>query len=188
MEQHLTLEEMQAELTHVEPSPRDRGRLEMIVCRPGVDQREVLEQGELNLQEGLAGDNWRARGSGSTPDGRANPDMHVTLMNSRIIQLVARDPQRWPLAGDQLFVDFDLSQDNLPAGQRIAIGEAVLEISRVPHTGCAKFTARFGSNATRFVNSPEGRQQRRRGVNARVIKPGAIRQGDIITKIPPESL
>lgn len=161
-------------------SPADEGVVEMIVRRPGVDQREVLQEAELSLVDGLVGDSWRARGSKSGP---ANPEAQVTLMNSRIIQLVAQEAARWPLAGDQLFVDLDLSIANLPPGQRLAIGTAVIEISAVPHTGCDKFTARFGGDATRFVNSPEGRQQRRRGANARVVQPGIIRQGDRVRKV-----
>jgi hypothetical protein len=175
--------EYDARLEQIGPSPVDGGKVELIVRRPGVDQREVLEQAELTLEDGLRGDSWRARGHKRMPDGSANPEAQVTLMNSRIIQLVAQDPARWPLAGDQLFVDLDLSIENLPPGQRLAIGTAVIEISQAPHTGCAKFTDRFGGNATRFVNSPEGRRQRRRGANARVIQPGTIKQGDVIRKI-----
>ena len=176
MDLHVTFDDLQIRLAQAGASPSDQGRLEMIVCRPGVDERQVLQQAELSLTDGLVGDGWRSRGS-------ANPAAQVTLMNSRIIQLVAQEPSRWPLAGDQLFVDLDISEENLPAGQRIAIGEAVLEISALPHTGCAKFTARFGSDATRFVNSPEGRRERRRGANARVVQPGRIRQGDSIVKM-----
>jgi MOSC domain-containing protein YiiM len=176
MTQLLSFEAMEAGLASLGPSPRYEGRLELIVRRPGTDLREVLQEAELSPENGLAGDTWRVRGS-------ANPDAQITLMNSRVIQVLAQDPARWPLAGDQLFVDFDLSEENLPAGQQIAVGGVVLEISAIPHTGCAKFTARFGSDATRFVNSPVGRKERRRGVNARVIQAGVVRQGDVIKKV-----
>lgn len=175
--------EYETRLALVGQSPADEGVLEMIVRRPGVDQREVLQQAELSLTDGLVGDSWRERASRRRADDAANPETQVTLMNSRIIQLVAQDQDRWPLAGDQLFVDLDLSMENLPPGQRLAIGTAVIEISAVPHTGCDKFTARFGGDATRFVNSPEGRQQRRRGANARVVQAGVIRQGDVVRKV-----
>jgi MOSC domain-containing protein YiiM len=155
----------------------------MIVRRPDVDQREVLPQAELSLEEGMVGDNWRARGSHSTPDGSADPNTQLTLMNSRVIQALAQEQAFWPLAGDQLFVDLDLSDENLPAGQRIAIGEAILEITAKPHTGCAKFSDRFGSDAIHFVNSPEGRRKRRRGVNARVVQAGVVRLGDVVRKV-----
>jgi hypothetical protein len=176
MTQLLSFEAMEAGLAGLGPSPRDEGRLELIVRRPGTDLREVLQEAELSPEEGLAGDTWRFRGS-------ANPAAQITLMNSRVIQVLAQEPERWSLAGDQLFVDFDLGEENLPAGQRISIGDVVLEISAIPHTGCAKFTARFGSDATCFVNSPEGRKERRRGVNARVIQAGTVRQGDVIRKV-----
>jgi MOSC domain-containing protein YiiM len=155
----------------------------MIVRRPDVDQREVLPQAELSLEEGMVGDNWRARSSHSTPDGSADPNTQLTLMNSRVIQALAQEQAFWPLAGDQLFVDLDLSDENLTAGQRIAIGEAILEITAKPHTGCAKFSDRFGSDAIHFVNSPEGRRKRRRGVNARVVQAGVVRLGDVVRKV-----
>lgn len=182
----LTMTELEAGLSELAKSPQDRGKLEMIVSRLDIDQRVLLERAELHLEDGLQGDNWRARGSKSTPDGSANRDAQITLMNSRVIQLLAQDKSNWPLAGDQLFVDLDLSQTNLPAGQRIAIGTAILEISALPHTGCEKFTSRFGHDAIRFVNSPEGRQMRRRGLNARIIQPGTICVGDMITKLSTE--
>jgi hypothetical protein len=180
---HLTMTELESGLEALGASPQDKGTLEMIVCRPNVDERRALEQAELSLAEGMVGDNWRARGSKSTEDGSANPEAQITLMNSRAIQVFAGERSQWPLAGDQLFVDLDLSIDNLPPGQRIAIGTAILEISVTPHTGCAKFTERFGSDAIRLVNSPEGKQQRRRGVNARIIQPGTIHVGDVVSKI-----
>jgi len=180
---HLSLAEMHAGLAALGQSPPDAGRLEMIVSRPVTEERRVLDEAELDLAEGLVGDNWRARGSRSTPDGSAHPEAQITLMNSRVIQALAQERARWPLAGDQLFVDLDLSQANLPPGQRLAVGGAVLEISAMPHTGCDKFTARFGSDATKLVNSQEGLAQRRRGVNARVVQAGVVRVGDTVRKV-----
>jgi hypothetical protein len=180
MQRHLRLTDIEAGLA---ASPQDDGRLEMIVSRPDTEERLVMDRADLDCVYGLVGDNWLSRGSALTPDGSAHPDMQVTIMNSRVIQAITQDRSLWPLAGDQLFVDLDLSFDNLPPGRRLAIGTAVLEITTVPHTGCDKFTARFGHDAVSFVNSPEGRRMRRRGLNARVLRPGTVSVGDVVTKI-----
>ena len=180
---HLTREQLEAGLDHIRRSPADGGRLEMIVQRPAEDARVVLEEGELDLEEGLAGDNWKQRGSSMTDDGGAHPDMQLNMMNSRVLALVAQQPERMPLAGDQLIVDLDLSEANLPAWTRLAIGDAVIEVTDQPHRGCAKFSRRFGVEAHRFVNSEAGMALKLRGVNARVVTPGTIRQGDVIRKL-----
>jgi MOSC domain-containing protein YiiM len=180
---HLSMAELQARQADLGQSPQDKGKLEMIVIRPGVDERKVLERAELDPVDGLVGDNWRARGSSGTEDGSAHPDAQIAIMNSRVIQLVAQERSRWPLAGDQLFIDLDLSRDNLQPGQRIAIGTALLEITGLLHSGCEKFTERFGHDAIRFVNSSEGRHFRRRGIYARVIQSGVICAGDMVSKV-----
>ncbi len=180
---HRTADELAAGMAHVRAAPPDDGVLEMIVRRPAVDEREVLIEGRLTIEDGLIGDHWLARGSRSTPDGSADPDRQVTLMGARVIDLFAGgDRAAWPLAGDQLYVDLDLSLDNLPAGARLAIGEALVKVTEPPHTGCAKFSARFGSEALRLANSPEGRALRLRGLHVRVIEPGVVRAGDTIRK------
>jgi hypothetical protein len=148
-----------------------------------VDEREVVEEAELDLENGLVGDTWLERGSRSTADGSADPKAQLTLMNARLAALVAGPQERWPLAGDQLYVDLDLSKDNLPPGTLLAVGSAVIEATDEPHTGCAKFSARFGSDALRFINSPLGRQLQLRGINARVVESGRVRQGDPIRKL-----
>jgi MOSC domain-containing protein YiiM len=174
---HATAEELLAGLDAVRASPPDRGVLELIVRRPAEDEREVLEAAELSLEAGLVGDRW-ALGS------RRHVDAQLTLMNSRLAQLVAGRRERWALAGDQLYVDLDLSVENLPAGTRLAVGEAVVEVTALPHTGCAKFRARFGREALKLVNKSPGRELRLRGVNARVVEPGAVRAGDAVVKLP----
>jgi MOSC domain-containing protein YiiM len=179
----LNATELESSIIELAASPQDNGTVEMIVCRPNLSERRVLEQADFDTDEGLLGDNWKARGSRHTEDGKAHPEMQVTLMSSRIIQAIAKERSRWSLAGDQLFLDIDLSEENLPTGQQIAIGTVILEISAYPHTGCKKFTERYGSEATRFVNSREGRQLRRRGVNAIVIQSGTISTGDTVVKI-----
>ncbi len=179
----LTEEQLMAGLDLVRQSPSDEGRLEMIVQRPEENERVVLEVGELNCEEGLAGDNWNRRGSSRTDDGSSHPDMQLNIMNARVLALVAQDPDRMKLAGDQLIVDLDISDDNLPAWTKLSIGDAVIEITDQPHNGCAKFTQRFGLDAHRFVNSDLGKSLKLRGVNARVVTPGTIRQGDTISKL-----
>jgi hypothetical protein len=159
------------------------GVLELIVCRPDVDARETLETAVLDEIEGLAGDSWRRRGSSRTPDGLADPMAQLNLMGARAAALVAGARGRWALAGDQLFVDFDLSEQSTPAGTRLAIGDAVIEITAKPHRGCAKFSERFGVDALRLVNSEVGVALNLRGRNGRVIQGGRIRTGDAVTRI-----
>jgi len=180
---HLTLAEMEARLETIRQSPKDLGVLKLISRRPNTDEREVLTEAQLDPAHGLVGDNWKARGSRSTPDGSANPEMQLNVMNARVIELLALDRGRWALAGDQLFVDFDLSETNVPPGTRLAIGSAVIEVTAPPHLGCKKFSARYGEDAMRFVNSPEGKQLHLRGVNAKVVQPAVIRTGDSVKKL-----
>jgi MOSC domain-containing protein YiiM len=181
---HLDKAALEQGLVHVRASPKSTGTLDLIVRRPSVDKRETLEAGELDPREGLVGDNWRVLPSRHTHDGSAHPGRQLTLMNSRLAALVAQDPDRWALAGDQLYVDFDLSESNLPPGTRLSIGEAEIEMTDQLHTGCAKFVSRFGLDAMKFVNSPVGRSLRLRGAYARVTRPGAIRRGAIVRKLP----
>jgi hypothetical protein len=180
---YISMEELEARMPYILESPKQQGTLKMIVRRPNVDERESLDEAELSLTDGLVGDTWRKRGSRHTPDRSALMDAQITIMNARIISLIAQTEDRWSLAGDQLYADFDLSEDNIPAGTRLAIGSAIVEISAVPHTGCKKFSARFGVEAMKFVNSPEGKRLHLRGINTRVIQPGIIRVGDTIRKV-----
>jgi hypothetical protein len=172
-----------AGLDAIRSSPKDGGPLQMIVRRPDVGSREVVDEGTLDRMDGLVGDNWRARGNPRTTDRMAHPQTQVTVMGSRAAALVAQARDRWALAGDQLFIDLDLSGANLPAGTRLAIGSAILEVTPEPHTGCGKFVSRFGVDAMKFVNSPIGRELNLRGINTKVLVAGVIRVGDIATKV-----
>jgi MOSC domain-containing protein YiiM len=178
----LTEEQLLAGLGLVRAAPADAGVVRLIVRRPEVDARETLEEGELDIDRGLVGDSWIERASPSTADGSPARYAQVTLMNARYAALIAGDRERWAEAGDQLYVDLDLSIANLPPGTELAVGDAVLRISEEPHTGCAKFMARFGSPAWRLANSEEGRALRLRGANASVVTSGTVREGDAVTK------
>jgi hypothetical protein len=180
---HATWDELEAGLAVIRQAPAQEGRLEMIVRRPAVGLREELEQGELDLALGLVGDSWSSRGSARSRGQAPHPEMQLNVMNARVIALLAQDRSRWQLAGDQLFVDLDLSAGNVPPGTRLAIGGAVIQVTAQPHTGCGKFVSRFGLDATKFVNSPTGRQLQLRGINARVVHAGAIHVGDVVKKI-----
>jgi hypothetical protein len=180
---HLSMEELEAGLAAILASPLDAGELQMIVRRPDVGQREILDEAMLDPGEGLVGDTWKVRASSRTPDGSPHPETQLNVMNARVIALLAQHRDRWSLAGDQLFIDLDMSEANLPPGTQLALGSAVIEVSREPHTGCGKFVSRFGLDAMQFVNSPRGRALRLRGMNAWVVRPGAIRVGDRIRKL-----
>ena len=178
---HRTADELAAGLEAIKRSPRGTGRVELVVRRPVVGEREVLSEGELDPTVGLVGDTWNQRPSTRTDDGGPHPHMQLNIMNAAVAALVAGDRERWPLAGDQLYVDLDIGEAALPAWTKLRIGTAVIEITDQPHLGCAKFTQRFGLDAHRFVNSPEGKAVRARGVNARVVEPGVVRPGDEIS-------
>lgn len=183
---HRTAEELATLLPELDATPKDEGALVLVVRRPGAGLREVLEVGELDPDQGLVGDDWQLRGDAKSPDGSADPDTQVTVMSHPMIAFLAQDPEREPLAGDQLYVDLDLSEQNLPARSRLVIGEpeaghdrgAVIEVTEQPHTGCGLFIDRFGAAGMRFVNGREGRPRRLRGLNARVAVPGLVRPGD----------
>ena len=179
---HMDAQQIDAGVARAGSSPTGVGVVEMIVCRPGVDERKILDRAELVVGIGVVGDNYIERGSPRTDDGQADPEAQLNIMNSRNIDAIAGgDRERWSLAGDQFFVDLDLSVDHLPVGTRLQIGTAVIEVAAKPHNGCAKFSARFGVHAARWVN--QAREQRRRGLCAIVIAPGIVSTGDEIRVI-----
>ena len=184
MPNHPSLQELQTTIPDISASPADQGTVDMIIRRPQTGERDVLDSCELDAVHGVVGDNWEQRGSSATPDGSANPDAQLTIINTRIINAVAGEKSRWPLAGDQLVIDLDLSHDNLPPGTRLSIGTTIIELTAEPHTGCVKFMNRFGKDALRFVSGPEAMRQRRRGANTKIIKSGTVTLGDVATKIP----
>ena len=179
----LSMKELEAGLDEVLLSPKDDGVLELIARRPQTGEREVLKRGILDPKEGLVGDNWISRGSSRTRDGSSHPDMQLNIMNSRVIALISQEKERWQLAGDQMYIDLDLSPENLPPGTRLVIGTSMIEVTSQPHTGCKKFVERFGLDAMKFISSKRGKQLNLRGINAKVIKHGIICKGDIVKKL-----
>ncbi len=181
---HLTKEQLEAGLEEIRKSPKHEGAIEMIVRRPVENEREVLQTGELTFSDGLAGDIWKIKGSSRTADGSSHPEMQLNIMNARAIALIAQQKERWPLAGDQFYIDLDLSEENLPAGTRLQLGTAIVEVTPIPHNGCKKFVDRFGLAAMQFVNSAVGKQLHLRGINAKVIQEGTVKTADICRKLP----
>ena len=180
---HLNTDELEAGLEEALTSPTDEGIVNLIVCRPDVGQRKVLQSAEFSLEIGLVGDNWSKKPYSKSPDGGPHPEMQVTMINSRVLDLItAGDSSRMAVPGDQLVVDFDLSRENIPPGTKLNIGSAIIEVTEAPHTGCAQFVGWFGDDAMRFVNSSRGRELCLRGINSKVVQPGVISQGDKITK------
>lgn len=172
---HLNMAELEAGLDPVRHSPSDVGTLHMIVIRPVSGERVLLTECEASPEQAIHGDRWNQTTKVA--------DVSVTLMNTRAAALIAQDESRWALAGDQLYVDFDLSEDNLPPGTRMQIGDVMFEITPKDHTGCTKFSSRFGADAWKFVNSPEGARLNLRGIYAKVIEAGTLRVGDGVKKL-----
>ena len=181
-DKHLTTDEINRSMDDVLASPKDNGVLEMIVRRPAANKRELIDRGVLDIENGLVGDNWLTRGSSRTDNGLGHPEMQLNLMNYRFALLIAGNRERVPLAGDQLFVDLDLSEENVPPGTRLTIGETTVEVTTIPHLGCKKFVERFGIDAMRFANSEFGRMHHLRGINAKVVDAGAVSTGDEIRR------
>jgi MOSC domain-containing protein YiiM len=181
---HRTTAELETQLDHLRAAPQQAGSLEMVVRRPAVDEREILDEGLLDQLDGLVGDNWLERATSvAIAEGR-HLKAQLNVMSARMVQFLAPTVAEQAMAGDQLFLDLDISVANLPAGARLAVGdEAVIQVTDKPHNGCAKFTARFGYEAMAFVNSPVGKELRLRGFNARVIEGGVIRPGDKVRKL-----
>lgn len=184
-------DELTAFLPVLDQAPKDQGVLALIVRRPAPGERQVLDVGRLDPAYGLEGDTWLQRGSKRTADGSSHPDMQLNVMSHPMVRFLAQDPALEPLAGDQLYLDLDLCEENLPEWTMLLFGApdaptATIQVTDQPHTGCAKFIERFGADAMRFVGGPDGKPRRLRGLNARVVQPGLVRIGDTVTVRRPD--
>ena len=173
MARHLDFEELERLREALPPAPRDEGTLEVIYRRPRKGEREQLAEGELSLEQGLVGDRW-------VLDADRELERQLTLMQRVHAELVADGPERRALCGDNLLVDLELAEDNVPPGTRLAIGDAELEVTEVPHLGCSQFRGHFGEGALKWVNYKPTRALKLRGVNARILRGGTVRVGDPI--------
>jgi hypothetical protein len=180
--EHVPTNELAQDLDEIRRAPSETGTVELIALRPTDGERRVVDEADIDISLGVVGDNWSTRPNRHTPDRRPDPKAQVTLVGARAAAVFAGTPDRWALAGDQLYVDFDLRETNVPVGTRLAIGSAVVEVTEEPHNGCAKFGRRFGEDALKLVNSPEGKELHLRGINAKVVQPGVVRRGDTIRK------
>jgi hypothetical protein len=179
-----TLTELESALDHLRAAPADAGTLSLVVRRPERLARELLREAVVDEADGLVGDNWLSRATSRAKAEGRHLDAQVTVMSARMVGLLGDTDDERALAGDQLYVDLDLSHDNLPAGSRFQVGDdVVLEVTAKPHAGCRKFLARFGEDAVAFVNSEEGSRLRLRGLNARVVRGGVVRVGDDVRRI-----
>lgn len=183
MNRHLTMDELKAGFPEILQSPADKGRLDAIVVRPEKGERLDVNERQISRAGGVKGDHWSKGCWRSLPDGSPDPDVQICIMNARCISLIAGPRDNWAPAGDNLFIDMDLSPDNMPPGQRLAIGSAIIEITDIPHTGCQNFIERYGRDACVFVNTGEGKKLKLRGIYARVVQDGLITAGDLVTKV-----
>jgi hypothetical protein len=182
MHKHRTRAEIEAGIGPVLQSPAEGAAVEALFSRPAPGKRLDLPALEVSVSGGIAGDHWSLGCWKTLPDGSPDPDVQVSLMNRRMLHLIAGARDNWARAGNNIIVDMDLSIDNLPIGQRLRVGTAELEIGPVANTGCDFFIERYGRDACVFVNTGIAKQKRLRGVYARVVKDGQIRIGDIIRK------
>jgi hypothetical protein len=181
---HRTLSQLAAHIDSLRQAPRDLGTLDLLVRRPAQARREVLTEAVLDEAAGLVGDNWLTRATRRAREAGRHLEGQLTVMSARMVGVLGDTDEERAMAGDQLYVDLDISHANLPTGSRLAIGDrAVIEVTAKPHNGCKKFLRYFGEDAGTFVNSEEGKALRLRGLNARVVTGGPVRPGDAVRKL-----
>lgn len=164
-------------------APKDEGRLDLIVMRPDAEARVLPERIEVTAGDGLPGDHWKHGAGNMREDGTADPDAQICIMMSGCIEAIAGPRENWAPAGDNFFLDMDLTPANMPPGTRFSIGTAEFVVTARPHNGCQKFIDRYGRDACLFVNTGAGKDLRLRGIYARVTKDGTVGLGDRVRKL-----
>lgn len=179
---HATMDELLAATPSILDAPKDRAEISMLCLRPGYNQRRFVDHIDVSPEEGIPGERWSTRPWLTLPDGAAHPGIQVCILSKRVLDLVWRDRATTPHPGDTFIVDMDLSEDNLPDGQLLQAGSAVLRVSEVFNDGCVKWKARYGADAKDWVNLPEYRAARLRGILCSVEQAGRIANGDLLIK------
>ncbi len=180
---HPTLEQLELSLETIAASPSKQGTVELIISRPETGKRVVHTIGNFSKTGGLEGDNWANDCWKTLPDGKSDPIVQIAITNTRLLAAICPDKSRWPLAGDQIYTELNLSKTNLPVGTRLSAGTVILEITQEPHLGCSQYAEHFGKDSLKFTLTPRGRELNLRGIYAKVIKSGSINTGDRISKI-----
>jgi len=178
-----SLDELQRALAHVQSAPKDGATVEMLCMRPDFGQRNFVDKLELTTASGIPGERWTKHPWMTLEDGSPDPRIQVSILGRRVLDLVWRDRENTPHPGDTMIADMDMSEANLPAGQHLSIGSAVLEVSDLFNEACVKWKVRYGAYARAWITLPDNRPLRLRGILCRIVKDGIVRNGDVITKL-----
>ena len=170
-------------LPDVMAAPKDRAAIGMLCLRPERNQRKFVDQIEVSPQKGIAGERWLESPWLTTPEGAPHPGIQISILQQRVLDLVWQDRENTPHPGDTFVVDMDLSHDNLPVGQLLSVGTAILKVSDVFNDGCVKWKARYGAAAKDWIVADDHPKLRLRGVLCSVERAGLLKAGDFLTKI-----
>ena len=173
-------------INYNQSSPRDNGVVKLLVIRPETHVRTLPNAVVVSVEQGVVGDKWEAECTIKLENGKSNPDLQIAIINTKVIKEIAQsdfDMDRLALAGDNIYADLNLCEENMPVGQQIQIGNTLLEVTPFPHFGCKKFSERYSVEDLKVVNSTAGKPQHLRGIYVKVIKNGSISIGESIKKI-----
>ena len=180
---HATRDELDAAIPHILAAPKDGAAIEILCLRPERGQRRFVDEIEVTRAQGIPGERWATQPWLRLEDGRPHPGIQVCVISRRVLDLVWRDREATPHPGDTFVVDMDLSEANLPAGQLLRAGSAVLRVSEVFNDACVKWKVRYGEAAKDWVTAPGHPALRLRGILCSVERDGRIRNGDRLSKI-----